>query len=324
MAVTIKDIAKVANVSYSTVSKALNDSPLVKPVTKTRINKIAEELGYQPNFAAQRLVQKKSKTIGVIWPTLERIALSALISKINEYAKNQNYNIMLSIDEIEMSLQQFQRFQVDGVIVFDEQTMTEFTGNHLNIPVIAYGVATPEKNFSIVDVDYKGAISKAVDFFNERMYKKIAFVGYSDSRDDRQLSKLEGFIHSAERFQLDYSVYDTGGLDWINGYNCIQELLDKETILPDGIICSSYDITSGVIRGLHERNIHIPNDISIIGYDNIPQMSNLEVPITTVGVSNELIAKTLVDTLITQIDKGVSDKSLCFLHSTIVVRESTK
>lgn len=324
MAVTIKDIAKVANVSYSTVSKALNDSPLVKPITKEKIIKIAEELGYQPNFAAQRLVQKKSKTIGVIWPTLERIAPAAIISKINEHAKHNEYNILLSIDEIEISLQQFQRFQVDGVIAFDEQAMTDFTGNHLNIPIIAYGVNSPQKNFSIVDVDYEGAISQAVQFFSERKYKRLAFIGDTDSRDDRQLAKLNSFIHATEKFEIDHSVFNSKGLDWINGYNCIQEILEEDTNLPDGVICSSYDITSGVIRGLQEKNIHIPRDISIIGYDNIPQMSNLEVPVTSVGVSNDSIAQSLVNTLIMQIDKGTNEKMVYSLRSSLVVRESTR
>lgn len=72
MNVTIKDIARVANVSYSTVSKALNDSPLVKENTKKKILQIARELGYHPNIAAKSLVSKKSDTIGVVWPTIER------------------------------------------------------------------------------------------------------------------------------------------------------------------------------------------------------------------------------------------------------------
>ena len=78
MTITIKDIAKQVGVSYSTVSKALNNSPLVKQETKDKIIKLAKEMGYEPNYAAQSLVSKQSRVIGLIWPTLERVAPSTL------------------------------------------------------------------------------------------------------------------------------------------------------------------------------------------------------------------------------------------------------
>jgi LacI family transcriptional regulator len=82
--VTIKDIAQRAGVSFSTVSKALLDSPLVKHQTKQHILSIAKEMGYQPNIAARSLVSRRSGAIGVVWPSVERAALSSLITSLNE------------------------------------------------------------------------------------------------------------------------------------------------------------------------------------------------------------------------------------------------
>jgi len=120
LSVTIKNIAQIANVSYSTVSKALNNSPLVKNSTKERIISIANELGYQPNSAAQKLVSNKTFIIGLIWPTIERIALSTLVSEISNQINKTSNSIVLSVEPIQKSLRTFERFQVDGIIYFDE------------------------------------------------------------------------------------------------------------------------------------------------------------------------------------------------------------
>src|SRR5690606_20639509 len=107
MSVTIKDIAKITGVSYSTVSKALNDSPLVKPSTKNRIHKVAREMGYEPNFAAQRLVSKQTKIIGLIWPTIERVVLSTLVMNISNEIRKTPYSMILSVEPIPASLDTF-------------------------------------------------------------------------------------------------------------------------------------------------------------------------------------------------------------------------
>ena len=104
MSMTIKDIARIAGVSYSTVSKALNDSPLVKSDTKKRIVAIAEEIGYEPNFAAQRLVSKQTKIIGLIWPTIERLVLSTLVTKISDEINKTPYSMILSVDPVQASI----------------------------------------------------------------------------------------------------------------------------------------------------------------------------------------------------------------------------
>ncbi|GAE92175.1 hexuronate utilization operon transcriptional repressor ExuR [Gracilibacillus boraciitolerans JCM 21714] len=87
MNVTIKDIAKEANVSYSTVSKALNNSPLVKEITKQKILRVAKQMGYEPNLAAKQLVRKKTEVIGLLWPTIERLVLATLVTNISKLLK---------------------------------------------------------------------------------------------------------------------------------------------------------------------------------------------------------------------------------------------
>ena len=164
MNITIKDIAKVAGVSYSTVSKALNNSPLVKDNTKKRIVDIAKELGYEPNFAAQRLVSKQTKIIGLIWPTIERVVLSTLVTKISDEINKTPYSMILSVDPVQTSLDTFRRFQVDGIILFEENIDVSVDPN--TIPLLSYGVAGKEvARYPIIDANHEQAMYEAVSTY---------------------------------------------------------------------------------------------------------------------------------------------------------------
>lgn len=100
MAVTLKDVAEACGVSYSTVSKALKNSHLVKPKTKNLIQQKALEMNYIPNHSARALVSKKSGTIGLIWPSVDRVAVTHLISEINHAIKDLGYVMFVSIDDV--------------------------------------------------------------------------------------------------------------------------------------------------------------------------------------------------------------------------------
>ena len=202
MSVTIKDIAKASGVSYSTVSKALNDSTLVKPDTKRKVLKVANELGYQPNFSARNLVSKKSHTIGVVWPTIERIALSALITKINEVIEQNQYSMILSISEIAASVEMFRRFQVDGIVIFDEDEETYIDPNILAaVPVLSHGVPKGSP-YPVVDSNHKKALSLAVEYLNGLGHEEIVFIGDLTTHDPRQREKEHGFEQKMKELKL--------------------------------------------------------------------------------------------------------------------------
>lgn len=299
MTITIKDLALVAGVSYSTVSKALNDSSLVKPKTKERIIKLAKEMGYEPNYAAQRLVSKESKVIGLIWPTLERVAPSILVTKINEEISKSSYSMILSVNPFQTSLEMFKRFQVDGVIIFNEylDSMPESSP----LPAITYGVSK-DRPFPVVDVNYQEAMHSAVKYLHDLGHKQIAYIGDLSPVDERQFEKYSGFQKAIRNFNLDAksSLFNTRGLNWYDGYMATNQLINS-SYRPTAIIGASYDISAGIVRALRQEKFNIPADISVISYDNIPQMENMEIPLTSVGVPVEKIAHCMVQTLINYI-----------------------
>lgn len=323
MNITIKDIARVAGVSYSTVSKALNNSPLVKDKTKQKIMNIAKEMGYEPNFAAQRLVTNQTKIIGLIWPTIERATLSTLVTKISDKINETAYSMILSVDPVQTSLDTFKRFQVDGIILFEEYTNEDIHPN--TIPLLAYGVVEKEKKlYPKIDPNHNQAMDKAISYLIKLGHQKIAFIGDLSSTDPMQIEKNNGFKQTMDHYGLLVNkshLIDTNGLDWFDGYTATKKLLESSH-RPTAIVGASYDISGGIIRGLKEQNLHIPNDISVISYDNIPQMSNLEVPLTCIGIPIDQLATSIVESIIDQIEKGTFSPNAIKLTPELFIRKS--
>lgn len=300
MGVTIKDIARMSGVSYSTVSKALNDSPLVKPETKEKILKASKELGYTPNFVARNLVSKKSKTIGLVWPTIERVALSSLVTQVNKAVENNGYSMILSVNKVDAAIEMFKRFQVDGIIVFEEDWDSSIDPNNVShMPILSYGV--PDHHaYPAISANPQKAIFAAVDYLYQLGHTEITYIGHLSTSDRRQIEKSKGFETAIQAFGLNsekpFSI-DTKGLDWDHGYRAVKKRFAYED-KPTAIISGSYEISVGILHGIKELDQRVPQDISIIGYDNIPHMGMLETPLSSVGVPIDQLSKQMVDMLL--------------------------
>ncbi|MFC0473295.1 LacI family DNA-binding transcriptional regulator [Halalkalibacter kiskunsagensis] len=304
MSVTIKDIAKHAGVSYSTVSKALRDSPLVKKPTKTKIMKIAEELGYQPNVAARSLVQKKSYTIGVVWPSVERVAPSILITNINDILERHSYTTLLSINKLESAIATFNRFQVDAILIFGENEDDKKRSKiQSTVPILYYGIQEGSY-FPTIDVNRRLAIKLAVKHLKEIGHQEIAFIGELQTQDPLQREKATGYLEAMnveKASDLPNLVIPTNGLEVYDGYLAAKSLLTNNKHVT-AIVSGSYDLTRGILRAISELSLHVPNDLSIISYDNIPQSPNIEIQLTTVGVPVTRIAQSISETLLSIIE----------------------
>lgn len=325
MNVTIKDVAQKAGVSYSTVSKALNNSPLVKPETKKKIIKIAHELGYTPNFTAKNLVSKKSHIIGLVWPSIDRIALSTLVSKINEIIKTKGYSMILSVDSTINAIEMFQGFRVDGIILFDEGRNSHISKEmHSTIPILTYGVPDADSTFPYIDVNHREAIHQAVSYLASLGHTNISYIGEISKSDRRQTEKIRGYIEGMKQEGLEIteaSLINTNGLTWYDGYLAAQSI---HTTLPSptAIISGSYDISVGLLRAVKEQKIAVPDSLSIISYDNIPQMQSLETKLSSTGVPLDHLAHEMVEYLINMIENPTSKFHVKKLKPVLEIRES--
>lgn len=319
--VTIKDIAKATNVSYSTVSKALNDSPLVKPETKEMILNKAKQLGYTPNFAAQHLVTKRTNTIGLVWPEINRIALSELASHVNKMMSAQGKHILLSINDPSEAIALFSRMRSDGILLFEEDIAQNQLPSQLDIPLLSYGVPGLDQ-FPTVGVQHEYAMELAVSTLVSSGYSSIGYIGVVDGIGRRQLAKQAGYTDAMQQRQLPSLFIDTIGLESIDGYHAVSSYFANHS-LPRALICSSYDIAIGTIRAIRHAGLSIPDDIALVSYDNIPQQDDADVPITAVGVPVVKLAETLVEELLCLID-GEQKQEIRELVPELVVRESSR
>ncbi|TDF95388.1 LacI family DNA-binding transcriptional regulator [Paenibacillus piri] len=326
MSVTIKDIARIAGVSVATVSKALNNSPLVKPSTKLKISQIAEQMGYQPNIAAKSLVSKKSRTIGAVWPNVDRATLSTLATKINQELNQCGYSMLLSINPAESAIQLFNQIQVDAILVFDRSDPTSYAGPYTSkVPVLCYGEPA-SKGFPSVYVDRRKAIFNAVQYLWGLGHKRITYIGDVSNRRISQQEKYLGFTDGIIEFGLPTHpkmTVNSNGLDSHEGYITAKQLL-ASSYKPTAIISGSYDLSVGILRALQEENIRIPQDISLVSYDNIPQMDKLPVPLTAVGGPIDIIAKKVVESILLMIETQEQLPLIQTVEPEIIERDSCR
>lgn len=326
MSVTIKDIAQVVGVSYSTVAKALNNSPLVKDDTKQRVWLAAKQLGYQPNLAAKSLVSKKTKVIGVVWPTVERAALSALVTQLKDTFAARGYELLISIHTIREAITLFEQLQVDGIIVFEEAAevaMHREESIRSNTPLVCIGEHAQQVIAPCISVNRKQAIELAVDKLAEKGCKRLLYIGDLSHPSGLQHEKYVGFLEGVIKHQLpthpQFTV-DTKGLTWQAGYTAAKSMLHSD-YKPDGIIIGSYELTAGALRAIQESELCYPKDVSIIGYDNIEHMQHLEVPLSAVGVPLDKQAEQIANTLLALMDNPDSVPDITTLTAEYVERE---
>jgi LacI family transcriptional regulator len=329
--VTIKDIAQAAGVSFSTVSKALRDSPLVTLETKRRIIAIAREMGYQPNIAARRLVSKRSGAIGVVWPSIERTALSTLITRVNDRLERRGVAMLLSLGGMDAAFATFRKFQVDAILVFagteEGESRVPDSGG---IPVLSYGAAGLAR-LPTVDVNRDLAIRLAVRHLASLGHRRIAYIGRPERPDPLQEVKAAAFRDETRALgldSLDAPVAELQGMEVHDGYAAARRLLaiaangDEAARRPTAVICGSCDLVRGVLRAAAEAGLNVPGGLSVAGYDNIPQMAELEVPVTAVGADIDEMAELIADSLIRLVDRPDAVGTVT-LEPSLVVRAST-
>lgn len=291
MAVTLKDVAEACGVSYSTVSKALKNSQLVKPKTKQMIQQKALEMNYIPNHSARALVSKRSGTIGLIWPSVDRVAVTHLISEINRAIKSLGYVMFVSIDDVAAASKKFVEFGCDGIVIFDEGDNSNLPPEiYNNVPVVAYGVDR-DIPYPIINVNHAEGMIMAINALLEQGIQTIDYIGDINTNDARQIAKKDAITNYCNAQNITYRIIDSNGLNAIEAEASVKQHLKTDTLSP-GVICGSYDITVGTINAIGPENQPM-----IYSYDNIPQIKKLDYPVNAIGVPTSEIAQQIVTTL---------------------------
>lgn len=331
--VSIKDIAKKAGVSISTVSRVLNNSKFVSDDLKDRVQKIVDETGYKPNLVAKGLVNKKTKLIGVLIPRISNNFFSKLIEGIEDISRTYGYNILLSTsyNDIEREIEYLNIYkdrQLDGVIF----SVTEFAGelqeffNKTSTPTVFLGqkLAQQEK-YPYVTLDNILASYEATKYLTTLNHQRVAIMAGPESDIATGDQRLEGYLKALEEAGLEInSNWQTRRYHTIdNGYQAAREIMSHQE-KPTAIFACSDQQALGAINYLKEHGYNVPDDISVMGFDDIDLATVFRPKLTTVRQDPVEMGRTAASLLINQIEEKSAPSIENLAPYQLVIRESTK
>ncbi|WP_027625509.1 LacI family DNA-binding transcriptional regulator [Clostridium lundense] len=328
MGVTIKDIARIANVSHTTVSRALNDSPFINEDTKVKIKSIAKELNYVPNYSAKSLVLDRSYNIGLFFTTISQVTSPRFfyetVSGVNSAIK-ESYNLVVrGIDDYKkFTLINNKRF--DGIILMSQSNSDNSFIYYLlekNIPVVVLNRDIDDNSITnILSADKKGAY-KAVDYLIQKGHKNIAIIegkkGFN-ATIERKDGFLKALIENKLQIQNEYMV--EGDYTIESGYIAMKKLLSLSNI-PTAVFCSNDEMAVGAMKAAFEAGLNVPKDISVIGFDDNQLGGFITPALTTVRRPIMEISKKGAEKLLNIIENKITDGEKIYVNTELIERES--
>ncbi len=336
MSITIRDIAKTAGVSPSTVSKVINDHPKIPASTKERIRQIMKDLNYYPNQIAKNFAQQSSYTLGVVLPIEKAYAFTnphiyEILGGIEQVASDNGYLVTLikssSGLDFKKSLEQliFQK-RLDGLIInasLITQTLINKL-NTLNYPFIVIGQPVDCTDVSWIDLDNLSSGEIAAKHLLDRGYKKIAFLGYNHILDSITSRRLSGYkkalLDNHLPIKEDYISLITH--ENRDVYSITHKLLALENP-PDSLICSSSEFAFSAIKAIKETGLSIPNDIGIISFDRHPLSLYTDPVLSVVDLDVFEMGSLTAITLLNKIKNPATPIQYTHLTPTLMLSEST-
>lgn len=300
---TIKTIAEIAGVSHVTVSRALRGYSDISKKTTDRIIAIAKEIGYTPNAFARSLSSKHSHTLGMIVPALDHdTAYNDVFNAISSSAAQKGLSVLLgscsrSIELEKIFCQNMCENRVGALIISpitsDISHIKEICRN--NVPLIFLGGKVNSEEDNCITIDYVNSETLAVTHLYNLGHRDIALFVYSPN--NRTISqKIEGYEATMKSYGLKPQVYWEGdSSDTLSAGKILTEKLIKEKKLPTAICCASDLMAMGVMDTLKKYNISIPDEVSIIGHDNLFFTKLDSISLSTFSVPKEEIGIKAVD-----------------------------
>jgi len=333
--ITIKGMAKILNVSPSTISRALQNYPGIGKGTTARVQREAKRLGYYPNSIASSLRRKKTKTIGVIIPRIDRAFQSSAISGIEGVASKSGYLVTIlqsnnSYKREKENANMLLANQVGGVIACQALEMnnnehfTLFKKN--NIPLVFFDRVCNENNFSRVIIDDISASKKAIDHLVSVGCKRIAHIA-GNQKIDIFNKRLNGYKLGLKENELridEKMICYTEDLNDEEGRECTNRLL-KLSPRPDGIFCSNDRTAISAIQTIKKAGLKVPEDIAVVGFSNTPQSLIIEPSLTTIDDHAFDMGQAAANLLIRQIENPCQTISseIVIIQNDLIVRDST-
>lgn len=329
---SLEDVARKAGVSRSTVSRVINDDPNVKSETREHVRKIIEQERYNPSAVARSMVTGRTQVIGVVFPHEYHIFFNdpyyfpALLQGVSSMATERDYAMLLWVRQSGEDAGIFyrrilQNGLMDGVIIASDtkNTLLSYLAD-MNVPLAT--VERPdqlEKRVSYVSIDNIGATRLAIEHLIGVGRRKIAMIsGAADNMDAEE--RLLGFRLAMKDAGLEPTLIVNGDFQRRAAYEATKQLLDHDF---DAIFAASDVMAQGAYEALYEVGLRVPDDVAVVGFDDLPTAAQLKPPLTT--VRQPIYEKGSVATalLLDAIEGKSHEAQHVVLPTTLIIREST-
>jgi LacI family transcriptional regulator len=333
MPTTINDVAREAGVSITTVSRVLNNNYPVKEETRIKIEKAIEKLNYKPNTMARSLITKKSSMIGVIVPGITNLFFPTIVEAIEDFMKNKGYSIALSNTEGELQKEQklvgeLVGRQVDGIIVIDPVMENMHKGFYdklsKSVPVIIVSGSAEGYKGSFVCYDEEVGTNEAFRHLVEFGHRNIAFIRGHKSFSYDIKEKIYKSIVKDE--QLSYEkILNVGKGNSIEVVERTQARVEEMLLSedrPTAIFACNDLMAVGVVNACIKLGIKVPEDISVVGFDNTILAQITHPKLTTVDLNMKEVGYRAALELLDIIENGIKSRKKVIIDTSLVVRES--
>ncbi len=327
---TIADVAQQAGVSIATVSRVMNGTGQVSEATAERVRHAILELNFTPHAAARGLASRRTNTIGLILREISGDFFQPMLRGIEAGVREYGYDLLIHCTHRHTSANETHHYPLsehnsDGMIVFtdslDESEIIRLHRAHFPL-VLLHRSSPPGFNIPCVTVENKAGARKLVDYLiEERGYRRIAFLAGPEDEEDSYWREV-GYRESLEShgISFDPTLVGLGGFNEHQARSTVQKWIEQGLQM-DAIFSGDDDSAIGVLDALGQAGIRVPEDIGVVGFDDIPLARHLTPPLTTVRAPTETAAQEAVNQLINLIRTGEA-RSLVLLPTELVIRRS--
>jgi len=329
---TILEIAKLANVSYSTVSRALNGRKGVSDEIRAKIVKLAQELDYYPDSSARALVSKRVGVIGLIIPRTSEYTFTSpyyshMFLGISAVLTQRGYHLMLVINEQNSYAAFYHRRLVDGIIVvgnhFNDQRIFALTESGIpSVVVPGFLQDSPQNPLSINSDNYEPNY-RAVKHLIDLKHRRIAYIlGHRNSKYsiERLHAYQDAFRANGLEIREEYTPFSDFSV--ADGFRLMGKLLDLPEP-PTAVLCINDTISIGALDQIKARNLKIPDDLSVVVTCASDILAHYEPPLTIIKVPVVSVGKTAAATLIQLIETGAAPAERPSIPANFIIRKST-
>jgi LacI family transcriptional regulator len=331
VSLTIDDIARISEVSRSTVSRVINADPNVKEQTRKKVLDVIQSHNFQPNIAARGLAAGSTKVIGVVIPVgvssiFSDPYFSLVIQGVSSACNHLGYSIMLWLAEPQYERKTISQILyngfIDGVIVLamllDDPLIDRLSES--NRPFITIGRHPTNEKIDYVDVDNRAGAYQAVSYAIRAGHHRVALIGGPANTISGQ-ERAQGYLDALREYGLPVipELITEGDYSDAGGYQAMKRLLPNH---PDAVFAASDAMAFAAIRVIQEAGLRIPEDIAVVGFDDIPPAATSKPPLTTVRQPIQQTGKIVAEMLIDMIEHPSSQPHRVVLPTELVIRSS--